>query len=54
MKLLITQSFPLSCYPSPVGRNSFISTLFSNTFSPYISQNVIDQVSHPYKRGGKI
>ena len=54
MKLLIMQSFPPSCYPSPVGPNSFISTLFSHTFSLYISQNVTDQVSHPYKRGRKI
>jgi hypothetical protein len=54
MKLLIMQSSPPSCYFSPVGQNSFMSILFSNTFSLHFSLNVTNQVSHPYERGGKI
>jgi hypothetical protein len=39
---------------SLLGPNILLSTLFSNTFSLRSSLNVSDQVSHPYKRMGKI
>ena len=39
---------------SLVGPNILLSILFSNTFSLRSSLNVSSQVSHPYKRTGKI
>ena len=39
---------------SLLGPNILLSTLFSNTLSLRSSLNVSDQVSHPYKRTGKI
>jgi hypothetical protein len=35
MKLLIIQSSPLTSYIVPVTPNIFLSTVFSNTLSPY-------------------
>jgi hypothetical protein len=38
----------------PLGPNTLLNTLFSNTLSLRSSLNVSDQVSHPYKTTGKI
>ena len=40
--------------PFLLGPNILLKTLFSNTLSLCSSLNVSDQVSHPYKRTGKI
>ena len=39
---------------SLLGPNILLSSLFSNTLSPYSSLNVSNQVSHPYQTTGKI
>jgi hypothetical protein len=39
---------------SALGRNIFLSTLFSNIRDPCFSLNARDQVSHPYRNTGKI
>jgi hypothetical protein len=39
---------------SLLGPNIFLSTLFSDTLSLCSSLNAKDQISHPYKRTGKI
>ena len=39
---------------SHLGPIILLSTLFSNTLNLYSSLNVTDQVSHPYKKRGKI
>jgi hypothetical protein len=39
---------------SLIGPNIPLNTLFSNTLSFLSSLNVSDQVSHPYKKTGKI
>jgi len=49
VKLLCTQSSPFPSYPVPLGQNIFLSTIFTNTFSPCSFLNVRDHVSHPYK-----
>jgi hypothetical protein len=51
IKLLVMQSFPLSCHPVPLRPNAFCSTLFSNTFTLHSSLNVRNQASHPCKSG---
>jgi hypothetical protein len=54
MKLPIVQLSPLSRYSILLGPNILLSTLFSNTLSLYSSDDVRDQVSHPYKTTGWI
>jgi hypothetical protein len=44
----------LSVTASLLGLDVFLRTLFSNTLSLYLSLNMTDQVSHPYKTTGKI
>lgn len=39
---------------SPVGQNIFLSNLFSINLSLFFSLNLKDQVSHPYRKTGKI
>jgi len=41
------------CYPSLLGPNILLSTLFSNSLSLRSSLNARGQVSHPYKTTGK-
>ena len=50
MKFLISQSPPVTL----LGANTFLSTLFLNTFNLCSSLNVKDQVSYPYKTTSKI
>jgi hypothetical protein len=52
MKILIMQFTSPCSYFRP--NNILLSTLFSNTLSPYSSLNVRDQVSHPCRTTGKI
>jgi hypothetical protein len=53
MKLLIMLFLQPPVTSSLFGPNILLSTLFSDTLSPY-SVNVMDQVSHPYITTGKI
>ena len=48
------QSPPLPRYLIPLSPNILRNTMFSNTLSFLSSNNVNDQVSHPYKTTGKI
>jgi hypothetical protein len=54
MKLLIMQFLQPPVTPSLLGPNILLSNLFSNTLSLCHSLNARDQVSHPYRRTGKI
>jgi len=44
----------LTLFSSPYSHHPILNTLFSNTLSLCSSLNVSDQVSHPYKKTGKI
>jgi hypothetical protein len=54
MKLLIADFLQPPVISSLFCPIILLSTLFSNTFSPYYSLNIRDQVSHPQKTAGKI
>ena len=51
---LVLCSFLHSLHLSLLGPNSFLSTVFSNTFSLCSSLDVTDNVAHPYKTKGKM
>jgi hypothetical protein len=51
---LVMQSSPLPGYPTLLGPNILLSTLFLNTLSLCSSFSVRGQPSHPYKTTGKI
>jgi len=49
MQLLIFLFSPTSSYIVSVSSDIFLSTVYSNTFTPCCSLDVRDQVSRPFK-----
>jgi len=54
MKFLLLQSSPNSCHFIPLMSKMLISALFSDILNQASSVSVLHQVSHPYKKIGKI